>query len=99
MFLDSNTKISPISLARFDIEQDWFLTNEQMADARKKINDEARMRRVFCHMICQSSPIRYFAMIVPMRLSAFSAATCGVMPSRITSASAAPQICCAFASA
>jgi uncharacterized protein len=34
-----------------DIEQDWFLTNEQMAEARKKMNDETGSRRVFCHMI------------------------------------------------
>jgi uncharacterized protein len=51
MFLDSDTKISLISSAPSDIEQDWFLTNEQMAEARKKINDEAGSRRVFCHMI------------------------------------------------
>ncbi len=51
MFLDSDTKIALISSAPSDIEQDWFLTNEQMADARKKINDEAGSRRVFCHAI------------------------------------------------
>jgi uncharacterized protein len=51
MFLDSDTKISLISSAPSDIEQDWFLTNEQMADARRKINDEAGSRRVFCHAI------------------------------------------------
>ena len=51
MFLDSDTKISLISSAPSDIEQDWFLTNEQMADARKKMNDEAGSRRVFAHMI------------------------------------------------
>src|SRR5712672_1156975 len=51
MFLDSDTKISLISSAPSDIEQDWFLTNEQMAAARKSINDEAGSRRVFCHMI------------------------------------------------
>jgi hypothetical protein len=51
IFLDSDTKISLISSASSDIEQDWFLTNEQMAQARKKINDEAGSRRVFCHMI------------------------------------------------
>ena len=50
MFLDSDTKISLISSAPSDIEQDWFLTNEQMADARKKINDEAGSRRLFSHM-------------------------------------------------
>ena len=31
MFLDSDTKIALISSAPSDIEQDWFLTNEQMA--------------------------------------------------------------------
>src|SRR4030081_3028774 len=51
MFLDSDTQISLISSAPSDIEQDWFLTNEQMAEARKQINDEAGSRRVFCHMI------------------------------------------------
>src|SRR3981189_51547 len=51
MFLDSDTKTSLISSAPADIEQAWFLTNEQMAEARKKINDEAGARRVFCHMI------------------------------------------------
>src|SRR5260370_10352517 len=51
IFFDSDTKISLISSAPSDIEQDWFLTNEQMADARKKINDEAGSRRVFAHML------------------------------------------------
>src|SRR5260370_15394004 len=51
IFLDSDTKISLISSAPSDIEQDWFLTNEQMADARKKINDEAGSRRVCAHII------------------------------------------------
>ena len=51
MFLDSDTKISLISSAPSDIEQDWFLTNEQMAEARKKVNDEAGSRRLFAHMI------------------------------------------------
>src|SRR5262249_22751530 len=51
VFLDSDTKISLISSAPSDIEQDWFLTNEQMAEARKKINDESGSRRVFAHMI------------------------------------------------
>ena len=51
MFLDSDTKISLISSAPSDIEQDWFLTNQQMADARKKVNDEAGSRRLFAHAI------------------------------------------------
>jgi hypothetical protein len=51
MFLDSDTKIALISSAPSDIEQDWFLTNQQMADARKKVNEEAGSRRLFSHMI------------------------------------------------
>jgi len=51
IFLDSDTKIALISSAPSDIEQDWFLTNEQMADARRKVNDEAGSRRLFCHAI------------------------------------------------
>ena len=47
----------------------------------------------------QLCAIGYLARIAPIRLSAFSAAACGVIPSRTTSASAAPQICWAFASA
>ena len=51
MFLDSDTKIALISSAPSDIEQDWFLTNQQMADARKKVNEEAGSRRLFAHCI------------------------------------------------
>src|ERR1700731_3300943 len=51
MFLDSDTKIALISSAPSDIEQDWFLPNQQMADARKKINDEAGSRRLFLDLI------------------------------------------------
>src|ERR1700730_14984683 len=51
MFLDSDTKIALISSAPSDILQDWFLTNEQMAEARAKVNKEAGHRRLFSHMI------------------------------------------------
>src|SRR5580700_4357066 len=51
VFLDSDTKIALISSAPSDIEQDWFLTNEQMAQAREKVNKEAGYRRLFAHMI------------------------------------------------
>ena len=51
IFLDSDTKIALISSAPSDIEQDWFLTNEQMAAARDKVNKEAGSRRMFAHMI------------------------------------------------
>ena len=51
MFLDSDTKIALISSAPSDIEHDWFLTNEQMAQARDKVNKEAGSRRLFSHII------------------------------------------------
>jgi predicted TIM-barrel fold metal-dependent hydrolase len=51
MFLDSDTKIALISSAPSDVEQDWFLTNEQMRDARDKVNKEAGSRRLFSHII------------------------------------------------
>jgi uncharacterized protein len=51
IFLDSDTKIALISSAPSDIPQDWFLTNEQMAAARGKINKEAGSRRLLSHAI------------------------------------------------
>jgi hypothetical protein len=50
-------------------------------------------------LVCQLSAIGYFAKSAPIRASAFSAAACGVIPSRMMSASAAPQTCWASASA
>ena len=41
IFLDSDTKIALISSAPSDIVGDWFLTNEQMAAAREKVNNKA----------------------------------------------------------
>ncbi len=51
MFLDSDTKIALISSAPSDITRDWFLTNEQMAAARDRVNTSAGTRRLFAHMI------------------------------------------------
>jgi len=55
IFLDSDTKIALISSSPSDIERDWFLTNEQMAEARRKFNAEAgtdpRSKRMMAHMI------------------------------------------------
>lgn len=51
VFLDSDTKIALISSAPSDIEQDWFLTNEQMAAAREKVNAEAGFKRLYTHAI------------------------------------------------
>jgi predicted TIM-barrel fold metal-dependent hydrolase len=51
IFLDSDTKIALISSAPSDIAQDWFLTNEQMASARTRVNDAAGSRRLMTHAI------------------------------------------------
>ncbi|WP_426955165.1 amidohydrolase family protein [Muricoccus radiodurans] len=51
MFLDSDTKIALISSAPSDIPQDWFLTNEQMAAARERVNAQAGTKRLYAHAI------------------------------------------------
>ena len=51
MFLDSDTKIALISSSPSDIEQDWFLTNEQMAQARERVNRDAGSKRLYAHAI------------------------------------------------
>jgi uncharacterized protein len=37
IFLDSDTKIALISSAPSDVKRDWFLTNEQMSQARARL--------------------------------------------------------------
>jgi len=51
VFLDSDTKIALISSAPSEIEQDWFLTNRQMAEARDKVNAQAGSKRLYTHAI------------------------------------------------
>lgn len=51
IFLDSDTKVAIITSAPSDIPRDWFITNEQAAAARKKVNDEAGSRRLLAHAI------------------------------------------------
>jgi predicted TIM-barrel fold metal-dependent hydrolase len=51
IFLDSDTKVALISSAPSDIPEDWFLTNEQMAHARTRVNEEAGSRRLLTHAI------------------------------------------------
>ncbi len=51
IFLDSDTKIALISSAPSDIPEDWFLTNQQMAAARKTVNDKAGGKRMMTHAI------------------------------------------------
>jgi predicted TIM-barrel fold metal-dependent hydrolase len=51
MYLDSDTKVALISSSPSDIAQDWFLTNEMMAEARAKVNATAGSKRMFSHAI------------------------------------------------
>src|SRR3989440_7048788 len=54
IFLDSDTKIALLSSAPSDIEQDWFLTNEQIAQARDRLNKNAQAigsKRLMSHAI------------------------------------------------
>lgn len=51
IFFDSDTKIALISSAPSDIPEDWFLTNEQMAQARTRVNEAAGSRRLMTHAI------------------------------------------------
>ncbi|MBA4210203.1 MAG: amidohydrolase [Parvibaculum sp.] len=51
VFLDSDTKIALISGAPSEIPEDWFLTNEQKAVAREKVNAEAGTKRLYSHAI------------------------------------------------
>lgn len=51
IFLDSDTKVALISSAPSDIPEDWFLTNEQMAEARERVNGEAGSKRLMTHAI------------------------------------------------
>jgi uncharacterized protein len=51
IYLDSDTKIALISSAPSDIPQDWFLTNEMMAQARARVNAQAGAKRMFAHAV------------------------------------------------
>ena len=51
IYLDSDTKVALISSSPSEVPQDWFLTNEMMAQARAKINQAAGSRRMLCHAI------------------------------------------------
>lgn len=51
VFLDSDTKIALISSAPSDDARDWFLTNEQMAAARTRVNSQAGGKRLMTHAI------------------------------------------------
>jgi len=51
IFLDSDTKVAIITNAPSDVPRDWFITNEDAAAARRKINDEAGSKRLLAHAV------------------------------------------------
>ena len=51
VFLDSETKVALLSGAPFDDAGAWFLSNDQMVQARALINDLAGSRRLLCHAL------------------------------------------------
>src|SRR6516162_6818042 len=51
IFLDSDTKIGLLSGAPFDDPSLWFLTNDQIARARKVVNAIAGSRRLLAHSL------------------------------------------------
>ena len=51
IYLDSDTKIALISSAPSEVKADWFLTNQMMAQARKRVNDQSGTRRLLSHAI------------------------------------------------
>ena len=51
VFLDSDTRIALISSAPSDTPEDWFLTNQQMAEAKARVNREAGSLRMMSHAI------------------------------------------------
>ena len=51
IYLDSDTKIALISSAPSEVKADWFLTNQMMAQARKRVNEQSGTRRLLSHAI------------------------------------------------
>lgn len=51
IYLDSDTKIALISSAPSEIAEDWFLTNQQMSEARTRVNEKAGSKRMMTHAI------------------------------------------------
>ena len=51
VYVDSDTKIALLSGAPFDDPNWWFLSNDQMAQARKTVNSLAGSRRLLAHSL------------------------------------------------
>jgi len=49
IYLDSDTKVALISGSPSEIPRDWFLTNDMKRDARTKVNEWAKSRRLLSH--------------------------------------------------
>ncbi|HUH83134.1 MAG TPA: amidohydrolase family protein [Stellaceae bacterium] len=51
VYVDSDTKIALLSGAPFDDKAWWFLSNDQMADARRMVNGIAKSNRMLAHSV------------------------------------------------
>jgi predicted TIM-barrel fold metal-dependent hydrolase len=51
VFLESDTKIALLSGAPAENKMDWFLSNDELADARALVNSIAGSRRMLCHAV------------------------------------------------
>ena len=51
MWLDSDTKVATLSGAPSDVEHDWLLSNDAIAEARARINADAGSKRLYSHFI------------------------------------------------
>ena len=49
IFLDSDTKVALLSSSPSEVPGDWFLTNDQVIEARKTVNDKLGARRMMGH--------------------------------------------------
>ncbi len=51
VYQKSQTKVGLLSSAPADDPKNWFLTNDQLAEARKTVNDRLKKRRLLCHAV------------------------------------------------
>ncbi len=51
VYLDSDTKVALLSSAPADNHANWLIDNDQMAAARRTINEAAGSRRMLCHAL------------------------------------------------
>jgi uncharacterized protein len=49
IYLDSTTKVALITNSPSEVPEDWFLTQDQVFQAREKLNREAGTRRMLAH--------------------------------------------------